>query len=206
MLLFETAAHQPRPLPPQGRAIAYEACARNSLPQVGGGLGRGKPQPYCRKPSLASPTPALPRVGRAIACKRIASPLVGEGYGALASAASLGGVGWGGPPHDPLREAPRKQRAVPRSWGKHVESSPPTWCGGTPQPNLPPQGGKGLTAPASSSTHSTCDSPARVGGGRNAFDIVICDCPALWGKGRPECARPMRFKGDSSTPLRNLAR
>ena len=35
------------------------------LPQLGGGLGRGKPQPYCRKPSLASPTPSSPVSGEA---------------------------------------------------------------------------------------------------------------------------------------------
>jgi predicted small lipoprotein YifL len=33
------------------------------LPQTGGGSRRGNPPLHCNKPSLASPTPALPRVG-----------------------------------------------------------------------------------------------------------------------------------------------
>jgi predicted small lipoprotein YifL len=35
----------------------------NLLPQTGGGLRRGKPRLHCNEPSLASPTPALPRGG-----------------------------------------------------------------------------------------------------------------------------------------------
>jgi hypothetical protein len=71
------------------------------------------------------------------ACATFSSPLVGEGCEALANAVSLGVAGWGGPPHEPERASAHTSR---HPYVRHDIRS----CGGTPHPNLPPQGGKGL--------------------------------------------------------------
>jgi hypothetical protein len=58
------------------------------------------------------------------------SPLAGEGCVGLANEVSLAGVGGGG------------VRGEPPALGRAQLSK--RLCGGTPHPNLPPQGGKGL--------------------------------------------------------------
>jgi len=66
----------------------------------------------------------------------LSSPLVGEGCGALANEVSLGEAGWGVTPHEPLELRSNKGLLL---------LSADRSCRGTPHPNLPPQGGKGLS-------------------------------------------------------------